>query len=116
MAAAAKRLMRRKEENLKICVERRKKAQEFAKTLASELAESAPDVKKIWGFGSTFEEWRNYRMDSDLDLAIEGGVSFFLENKIPASEFEISLINLEEQPASFSDGVRKNGVLLYEKK
>jgi hypothetical protein len=46
---------------------------------------------------------------------LEGGDGFFLESKIPSSEFDVSLINPEERPARFSDGVRKNGVLLYEK-
>lgn len=49
MAAAAKRLNKKAEENRKLCVERRKKAQESGKRIAEELGRGDSNVKKIWG-------------------------------------------------------------------
>ncbi len=64
---AAKRLKKRS-------AERRVRAQEFARALAPGIAAADPDVVRIIGFGSTFETWRPYRMDSDIDLGITDAI------------------------------------------
>jgi hypothetical protein len=73
IGAAARRI---KEKNLKLRAaldERRRRAQAFAREAAGILGCADDGVRKIIGFGSTFEEWRNYRGDSDIDLGLIGG-------------------------------------------
>lgn len=72
--AAAKRLKKRYTELEKRAAERRVRAQEFARALAPGIAAADPDVVRIIGFGSTFETWRPYRMDSDIDLGITDAI------------------------------------------
>jgi predicted nucleotidyltransferase len=80
------------------------------------MGRAVPPVKRIWGFGSTFEEWRPYRSDSDIDLAFEGGSTVDLEAALPGSEFHVSLVDLAEQDPAFASTVRSRSVLLYEKR
>jgi len=80
------------------------------------LANADESVEKIIGFGSTFEEWRTFRMDSDIDLGIIGGDWFRLTRAIPESEFEVSLVELDQQPEAFMTHVIRNGVVLYERR
>lgn len=95
--------------------ERRVRAQAFARELACDLGRSDPAVRAVIGFGSTFETWRGYRLDSDIDLAFRGGDWGRLWSLIPKSEFAVSLLDLDEQPREFVEGVLRDGVTLYEK-
>ncbi len=113
--AAARHLKERYERHHQKCAERRERAIRFAEHLAKTLGASDKNVRKIIGFGSTFESWRNYRLDSDIDLAIVGGNWSYLMGLIPPSEFQVSLIELELQNREFQEYVLKKGVVLYEK-
>lgn len=95
--------------------DRRVSAQAFARRLAANLGLADPSVGSILGFGSTFESWRKYRQDSDIDLALCGGDWNLLWALIPQSEFSVSLIELDLQPVAFAEQVRAQGVVLYEK-
>ncbi len=112
---AARRLDARMREKRKRVERRRIEAQEWARHVAERLGESDPTVRRIIGFGSTFETWRGYRMDSDVDLAVVGGDWSLLMRTIPAGRFEVSLVELELQKPEFRDHVMKRGVTLYEK-
>ena len=114
--AAAERIRRRHRELEERAAKRRLRAMEFARELAVRLARADEDVRKIIGFGSTFETWRNYRLDSDIDLAIVGGDWFTLTAAIPASEFEVSIVELELQGEEFQQHVLAHGEVLYEKR
>ena len=116
VAEAADRLRRKRNRRVAECEERRRAAQRRAREVARLLAETDPSIERIIGFGSTFEEWRAFRMDSDIDLGIIGGDWFRLMREIPESEIEISLIELDKQPGPFFDHVVRNGVILYEKR
>jgi len=94
---------------------RRERAQDFAGKLAVQLGLADPGVRAILEFGSTFEPWRQYRVDSDIDLALCGGDWGFLWSLIPQSDFLVSLIELDLQPDDFAEQVKKHGVLLYVK-
>jgi predicted nucleotidyltransferase len=113
---AAERLRKRRNQRNDEREARRRSAQRWAHEVAQILAQADESVEKIIGFGSTFEEWRAFRMDSDIDLGIIGGDWFRLMREIPESQFEVSLIELDEQPKPFFEHVMSNGVILYEKR
>lgn len=94
--------------------ERRTRAQLWAREVAEILGEADPTLKRVIGFGSTFELWRTYREDSDIDLGIIGGNWSFLMRSIPSSEFDVSLVELELQNPEFRDYVLVYGEVLYE--
>ena len=100
--------------------DRRARAQQAGQRAAQSIGAADPAILRVWGFGSTWETWRNYRMDSDIDLGLEGGdwshAVSSLWNRPSARQYEFSLVSLDEQPQTFSDLVKKNGVILYEKK
>ncbi|MFP4644904.1 MAG: nucleotidyltransferase domain-containing protein [Spirochaetales bacterium] len=116
VAEAAQRLRKRRNQRNDEREARRRSAQRWAHEVAQILAQADESVEKIIGFGSAFEEWRAFRMDSDIDLGIIGGDWFRLMREIPESEFEVSLIELDEQPQPFFEHVMSNGVILYEKR
>lgn len=95
-------------------VARRTQAQQFARQAAEHLAAADARVQKIIGFGSTFETWRNYRLDSDIDLAVIGGDQSALTRAIPESEFDVSIVNLDTKNEEFCDYVLERGEVLYE--
>lgn len=90
------------------------RAQLWAREVAEILGEADPTLKRVIGFGSTFELWRTYREDSDIDLGIIGGNWSFLMRSIPSSEFDVSLVELELQNPEFRDYVLVYGEVLYE--
>lgn len=115
MTSEAKRLADKRRKGLEAAAARRARAQAFAADLARAFGEADRDLGAVIGFGSTFETWRSYRLDSDIDLALVGGDWGLLWSMIPKSDFEISLLELDAQPEEFAEQVRRNGVVLYEK-
>lgn len=111
---AAERLRKRDRLRERLCAARRARAQAWAHHVADVLAAVDPSVRKIVGFGSTFETWRSYRLNSDIDLGVVGGSWARLSAAVPTSEFDVSLVELELQDAEFTDYVIKHGVVLYE--
>ncbi len=114
--AAAARIRKRTREKEEQAAARRTRALQFARDLAVRLGEADYRVERIIGFGSTFETWRNYRMDSDIDLAVIGGDWFTLTGAIPSSEFEVSIVELNLQNEEFREYVLEHGEVLYEKR
>ena len=115
MRKEAERLAARWQEKRVLAEDRRMRAQDFARKLAKDFGLADPSLRAVLGFGSAFESWRQYRQDSDIDLALCGGDWGRLWSLIPKSEFSVSLIELDLQPESFAEQVRAQGVLLYEK-
>jgi len=111
MRQEAKRLAERWKRSQDQAEKRRERAQDFARA----LAKADPCVRMIVGFGSTFESWRSYRQDSDIDLALCGGDWGLLWSLIPHSEFAVSLVELDLQPKAFAEQVCAQGIVLYEK-
>lgn len=114
--AAADRMRQRHREREERAAARRERARRFARELAVQLGESDDRLRKVIGFGSTFESWRNYRLDSDIDLGVIGGDWFTLTGAVPDSEFEVSLVELDEQGEEFRRHVLEHGEVLYEKR
>ena len=113
---SAARLRRLEERRAQAAAERRSKAQAWARDTTQVLVEADPSVERVIGFGSTFEMWRPYRMNSDVDLGIVGGNWSRLTAALPSGPFEVSIVELELQNAEFTDYVLCNGTVLYEKR
>ncbi|WP_319560703.1 nucleotidyltransferase domain-containing protein [Marispirochaeta sp.] len=112
---AADRIRRiRQGQDLKL-KERRQRAQESGRKIAVELGAADPGLEKVIGFGSTYETWRKYREDSDIDLALIGGDWFKLMRHVPEGEFQVSLVELMQQNPEFISYVLEHGEVLYEK-
>ena len=91
---------------------RRKLAIEDGRRLAAAFREMDGSIRAIWGFGSTFEAYRPYRMDSDIDLAVEGGNILKLYSIAEGSEFKVDLVDISDAVDGFAAAIRKNGHLL----
>jgi hypothetical protein len=76
------------------------------------MRDSDPSITRIWGLGSTFEEFRPYRMDSDIDLAVEGGDILSLLSITEDSSFKVDLIDLTGRDDGFARLARERGTLL----
>ena len=115
ISLAADRIRKRNLERDAALKERRERAHSWGEAVAARLGRSDPEIKQILGFGSTFEKWRNYRKDSDVDLAMIGGDWSKAMSRLPTGEFEVSLIELELQNDEFASYVNEHGIVLYEK-
>lgn len=114
--AAAARLRRIEAERDRAAAERRARAQEYARALAERFGRMDPSLRAVVGFGSTFETWRAFRPDSDIDLGLIGGNLSLLEPTLEPSEFDVSLVELDYQRESFRTLVLSRGTVLYEKR
>ncbi len=115
VSAAAKTLKNRNDRENDELSKRRIKAQEMGRAAARLIGDTDRTLHKVIGFGSTYESWRNYSFDSDIDLGIIGGDIGAITKILPRADIEISLIELDLQPDKFRKLVLKNGVILYEK-
>lgn len=115
VSQAAERIRRRQQKKLETREQRRKRAQEWGRTLAETIAAKDPNVTKVIGFGSAYETWRTFREDSDVDLAIIGGNWSYISRFVTGGEFKVSLVELELQNPEFLEHVLSHGEVLYEK-
>jgi len=113
---AAERLKKIRRQRDRELEERRKRARERGAAIAVQLGEADPSLKRVIGFGSVYETWRNFREDSDIDLAMQGGDWSYLASLIPSGEFKVSLVELDLQNQEFIDQVLTHGEVLYERK
>ncbi len=93
---------------------RRLAAQQEGRDLARKLMERYPQIGRVWGFGSTFETWRHYRHDSDIDIAVEHGDGMELLKAVELSTFKVDIVALPEVPVAMSTFIRTQGTLLGE--
>lgn len=113
--AAAERLDKQAQQRNRERTARRDRAQQWARNVAQLLGRADPTLERVYGFGSTFELWRTYRADSDIDLGVEGGNWSLLMRALPHDEFDVSIVELELQDPEFTNHVRAVGEILYEK-
>ena len=75
------------------------------------------EVKRVILFGSRARG--DYHRASDIDLAVEGGriTDFILDVKEATSTLlNFDIVDLEKTaPGKFSDAIKKEGIVLYEK-
>jgi nucleotide-binding universal stress UspA family protein len=112
---AADRIRRNRKAQDQKLQERRQQAQGLGRKIAVELGAADSSLEKVIGFGSTWEIWRRYREDSDIDLALIGGDWFKLMRHVPDGEFQVSLVELMQQNPEFISYVLEHGEVLYEK-
>jgi predicted nucleotidyltransferase len=113
-ADAAKTIRAKNEVERKAITKRREEAWAEGIRLAKKILIEHPEALRVWGFGSTYETWRNYRLNSDIDLAAEGGSALELLKIVEESSFKVDVVSFEEIPPSLADFIRKQGVLLAE--
>lgn len=111
---AAKTIHARNQLELRAVAERRADARDEGLRLALKIVNEHPEAARVWGFGSTYEAWRRYRLDSDIDLATEGGSAYELLKIVERSAFKVDVISFEEIPAGLADLIREHGTLLAE--
>ena len=92
---------------------RKHEADKEGRRLALLLGRSDGQVRRVWGFGSAFETDRPFRLDSDIDLAVEGGDYPALCRIVEGSSFAVDLIDLSGRNDPFAALIRERGVLLY---
>jgi len=93
---------------------RRSEAQAFAREAAGRILALHPEAQKVWGFGSTFELWRNFRMTSDIDLAIESGDVVEIFPLVENREYPVDLVCLQDCPPTMGEFIRSQGTVLAE--
>ena len=110
--AAARRIneSNRKEDEMTAAL--RTAAREEARRMAAELRARDPNIRAIWGFGSAFEAYRPFRMDSDIDLALEGGDIARLVSTAEDSAFKVDLVDISGCEDEFARGIRERGTSL----
>jgi len=110
--AAARRINEENRKEDERAAARREAAQTEARTIAAEFRARDATIRLIWCFGSTFDMSRPYRMDSDIDIAIEGGDILELVSITEASTFSVDLIDITECEDEFARLVREFGTLV----
>ena len=112
IAGAAKRINEANRREDAAISERRLRAQDEARRIAGAFRAADLDIRRIWGFGSAFESGRPFRLDSDIDLAIEGGDIISLLPLTERSDFKVDLIDISGIEDEFARGIRERGALL----
>lgn len=114
-AEIIQRIIARNADEKKVLIERRRQLQHIGKRMAEKIAAAFPEVARVWGFGSTYETWRNFRMDSDIDLALEYGdllaIYSLVEQEAPEG-VKVDLLDMESADSFFVDMIKKNGTVL----
>lgn len=114
-AEIIKRIIARNADEKKALIERRSRLQETGVSMAETIISAFPEVERVWGFGSTYETWRNFRIDSDIDLAVEHGdllkIYALVEREAPEGT-KVDLLDMESADAFFVEMIKKNGTVL----
>jgi predicted nucleotidyltransferase len=84
-----------------------------ARGLARRLG-SDPAVRRVLFFGSA-STGRRFRLDSDIDLAVEGGDILAHLGIVEKSAFPVDVIDIQALPEPYREGIEAEGELLYEK-
>ena len=85
---------------------------EEAKRLGIEMGRADPCLRKVVLFGSALPD-RDFRSDSDIDLAIVGGDRAGLERIAAASPFSVDILELEAARAGIRKTIEEEGVVVY---
>ena len=111
---AAQRRLKKEAACRALLEERRAAARSHATQLAQEIGAADTTVRRIWGFGSVFDQRLPFRAGSDIDLAVEGG-SIVAWKMTQQSEWKIDWVELDEQEESMVQSIVSSGVALYER-
>jgi len=92
--------------------ERLERARREASRIAEELGRTDPTVREIWLFGSV-ATGRLGREDFDIDLAVHGGDLLSLFARLPDTEFEVDLIDVDQVGDRFRRMIYHRGRKVY---
>lgn len=92
--------------------ERLERARAEAPRIAAELARIDPEVREIWLFGSVATGSIG-RDCFDVDLAVAGGDIVALYARMPDTEFEVDLVDLDAVRESFREMIYRRGRKVY---
>jgi len=109
---AARRLLIQNAREQAVLDNRRVLAREEGRRLARRILAEIPGVRSVLGLGSTWELWRDYRKDSDIDLAVEGGDILSAMTIVEQSSMPVDVLDLSSCPAAMARIIRENGVVL----
>jgi predicted nucleotidyltransferase len=84
-----------------------------ARELAEQMGAEDPSLRRVILFGSTVPG-RRYRVDSDIDLAIDGGDRTRLERLAMRIPQTVDIIEIDDLRPGIRDRVLTEGVVLYE--
>lgn len=112
----AQRFRAENEREERILGERRSRAAALGKELALRLLACHPESRRVWGFGSVFETWRDFRKTSDLDLAVESGDVIGLLALVENEEIEVDIVDLSACPRPLAETIRTQGIILAEER
>ena len=82
--------------------------------LARVIILAHPESGRVWGFGSAFETWRNFRMTSDIDLVVDSGDVMAIMPLVEGRDFPVDVVDLSSCHRSLADFIRAQGVVLAE--
>jgi predicted nucleotidyltransferase len=85
---------------------------EEAKRLGAEMGRADPRLKSVILFGSALPN-RDFRSDSDIDLAIVGGDRVRLERIAAGSSFSVDILDLEDARAGIRKSIEEEGIVVY---
>lgn len=80
--------------------------------LAVEMGKADPTLRTVMLFGSTLPG-REYRINSDIDLAIRGGNQALLERVAEQSSFHIDIIAIEDARPGIKERIMDEGLVIY---
>ena len=89
-----------------------------ARALARDLASSLsgyPQVRRVFFFGSA-STGRDFRLDSDIDLAVEGGDILSHRALVEVAPIPVDVVDFLALPPLLREGIESEGELLYEKR
>ena len=91
---------------------RRALAQEEGRRLALRILAEIPGAGTVRGFGSTWELWRSYRKNSDIDLAMDSGDVLAAMALVEKSPIPVDILELSSCPAAMTQIILDHGVIL----
>jgi predicted nucleotidyltransferase len=83
-----------------------------ARLLAAEMGKADPTLKKAVLFGSALPG-REYRTDSDIDIATIGGHHALLERIAGHSSFNVDIIAIEDARPGIKERIMEEGLVIY---
>jgi predicted nucleotidyltransferase len=83
-----------------------------ARRLSSLIAKQ-PGVRRILHFGSS-ATGRSFRLDSDIDLGIEGGDILAAMSMVECSRFKVEVVDLKFIPDRLREAIFAEGIVVYE--
>ncbi len=109
--ARSKKDNRREVQNVRL---RLASARTEALRLAKDLS-ALQGVLRVIHFGSS-ASGQNFRLDSDIDLAISGGDILESMRLAESSDYNVDIIEIDTVPSPLKEAILDQGVVLYEKR